>query len=227
MSTRIDCHTFSIFEPYSDQFLAGVTRRSMGSFKPGQPEFIERYAALELPEPAFANQIHSDFIIETSKPFYKSPEADGLMTKSKNLPLLTYIADCQGVIIFDPQEKAIAVVHSGWRGSAQNIIGKAIQKMVTHFSSKTSDLLVAISPSLGPCCAQFSDPFSELPPFCHPFIQDNRHVDFWSISQKQCEEMGILKSNIERSDICSRCDEHSFSHRRGDSGRMAVFAQLC
>jgi len=135
-------------------------------------------------------------------------------------------ADCQGVLIYDPKNEAVAAVHSGWKGSALNIIGKTIEKMKLKYGSDPQDLLVAVSPSLGPCCAQFSDPNKELPDFCKPFIKPNKHVDFWALTLHQLAEAGVTEDHIELSGLCTKCQPGYHSYRNGDSQRMGVFVKL-
>jgi len=180
----------------------------------------------EIPEAVMADQIHADDIVEVNEKPKIELRCDAFMTQKRGLPLMVKVADCQGVLIYDPKNKAIASVHSGWKGSALNIIGKTIAKMGGRYGSDPKDLRVAISPSLGPCCAEFSDPENELPTFCKPFIKPNRHVDFWALSKSQCLEAGVLEDQIEITRRCTKCEPGYFSYRNGDMQRMGVFVKL-
>ena len=170
--------------------------------------------------------MHGDSIIIVNEYPDKQLSGDAFITNKSNIPLAVKVADCQGVLMFDPVNKVIAAAHSGWRGSVLNIIGKTIQKMSDEFGSSSSDLLVGISPSLGPCCAEFSNPADELPAFVHPFIK-GRDVDFWSLSFNQLKKSGVHESNIELMNECTKCNPSEyFSHRNGNIGRMAVFISV-
>ncbi len=219
-------YQFKIFSTYKESLACGTTLRSMGSFERKDPKFLRNVEQLGLGEPVLAEQTHSDVIFKVDHLPETEPEGDAFVTRTKNLLLGAKSADCQGVVIFDPIREAVGVVHSGWKGSTQNIIGKTIQRMKKAFGSKGKDLLVGISPSLGPCCSEFSDPEEELPAFCHPYILDNKHVDFWSLSKKQCADEGMLESNVEVAGICTKCDPNYFSYRLGDDQRMMTFAKL-
>ena len=48
-------------------------------------------------------------------------ETDGLMTNVKDLPLITFYADCVPVFFYDPVKEVVAMNHSGWRGTVKNI----------------------------------------------------------------------------------------------------------
>lgn len=218
---------FKIFRPFSSQFKAGVTLKAMGSFKEDDPEFQSHVRALGLGQPVFLQQTHSDQVVEVeTMELSPQTEGDALMTDKKGLLLMVKVADCQGIVLYDSKKQVTAVVHSGWKGSVQNILGKTIRQMILTYQSHPSDLLLAVSPSLGPCCSEFTDPRRELPEFCHPFILAENHVDFWALSQKQATDEGVLPENIEISGCCTKCGPDFFSYRLGDVGRMAVFAKL-
>ena len=80
---------------------------------------------------------------------------DAVVTDLTQLALVIQVADCQAVMLADPQKKVIANVHSGWRGSIQDIIGRCVDVMVHRFGCDPRQILAGISPSLGPCCAEF------------------------------------------------------------------------
>ena len=88
----------------------------------------ERLPALQSPfsHYAFLNQTHSDSIYVVENPDNQG-EGDGLITKQKGLGLVVQTADCVPIFLISPTE--VAVVHSGWKGTAQNIVGKCIAQM--------------------------------------------------------------------------------------------------
>jgi len=200
---------FEILKPFSEKIESGVI-----------PD------AFLMEDAVMADQIHGDLIMEVEERPSEMPQCDAFITKQKNLPIMVKVADCQGILIYDPTTHSAATVHSGWRSSSLNILGKAVKRMQEVFGSSPTDLLACISPSLGPCCAEFSNPEIELPAFCYPFIGDNNHVDFWGLSIKQLQAVGVPQSQIELSGQCTKCQPGYLSHRKGDSGRMGVFAKL-
>ncbi len=72
---------------------------------------------------------------------------DGMVTNVSKLILTTVEADCVPVYMLDPVKKVIAMVHSGWRGTAGLITVDAINTMVKEYGSSCEDILVC----LGPC----------------------------------------------------------------------------
>jgi hypothetical protein len=165
---------------------------------------------------ASAVQVHGDqvTVVEdiTSDREYK--DTDALVTGQKGVGLLIQQADCQAVLLHDPQRKVIGAVHNGWRGSVANILGKTVRAMQEHFGTLPEDLRAVISPSLGPCCAEFVHYAKELPLPFHQWQVTANYFDFWAISRWQLRKAGVLDENIEAMGICTVCNEDFFSYRR-------------
>jgi hypothetical protein len=149
--------------------------------------------------------------------------ADALATDIAGIGLLIKVADCQSILLVDPASRVIANIHSGWRGSIQNIAGKTISRLKKRYGLNPAETLAAISPSLGPCCAQFINYRSEIPDKFHSFEVRPEYFDFWAISRRQLIAAGINIANIEISEkctVCGRADYFSYRAER-QTGRMA------
>jgi hypothetical protein len=181
-----------------------------------------------------AVQVHGTGIrvLENGKepdPFLQNEqEADAIVTDIKGLPLLIRTADCQSVLLFDPENNVIANIHSGWRGSVQDICGKTVDVMCEKFNTEPSTLLGGIGPSLGPCCAEFINWKKELPESFLPFKDSGNRFDFWGITTMQLVNKGMKKENIEKINMCTCCsDDTYFSYRRNKArGRLANVIML-
>jgi hypothetical protein len=177
-----------------------------------------------------AHQVHGKNIIIVDEKYLSMFEAetevadvDGFITNLKNVGLMAKSADCQAIMMFDPVKKVAAAVHAGWKGLAKDISGEAVRIMRQKFGVDPKNLLVGISPSLGPCCAFFSNPELELPNEFHRFIDDEKRVDLWNFSVEQLMKHGIRQSNIELARVCTMCGAgnkfFSFRRDRGITGR--------
>ena len=177
------------------------------------------------------NQVHRDSIyLVHKKPNIpiEIPDCDALITQIPNIALKITHADCQAAIFFDPLKRVVAIVHAGWRGNVQNIYMKTTTVLESQFGCKSKDLLVSISPSLGPDSSQFLNYQTELPESFWPFQVRPYYFDLWKISQWQLEEAGILPHHIEIAKICTYSNpDHFFSYRREKpNGCNATFAWL-
>ncbi len=177
-----------------------------------------------------ARQVHGDGILAIGAPPVKDQEYDGydaLITNQPGVGLMIQQADCQAVVLYDPVAHVVANVHAGWRGSAANIVARTIERMRADFGTDSSRVMAAISPSLGPCCAQFVNYPAELPPEFHPFQVRPGYFDFWAITRWQLQDAGVRSTNIRTTGICTRCDPNYFSYRReGQTGRVATVVAL-
>lgn len=155
-------------------------------------------------------------------------DVDGIMTATPGLTLMMKHADCQVAIFYDPMHHVIANIHAGWRGSVGNIYEKAIQSMHQAFGSDPADLLVCISPSLGPDEAEFIHYRSELPEKFWEFQVRPTYFDFWSISEHQLQVAGILPHHIEVARLSTYSNPYDFFSYRRDkiTGRHATCITL-
>jgi polyphenol oxidase len=186
------------------------------------------------PRLVFSRQVHGDTInivdeamleqCPPDAPFFQAPPGDALVTSLRSIALMVKVADCQAVLLVDPVREVIANVHSGWRGSVQELVTKTVRLMQKRFGSAAKDLLAAVSPSLGPCCGEFIHYEKELPRGLWPFQVRPHHFDFWAITRSQLLGAGLLPEHIEIAGRCTKCDIGDFFSYRGEkiTGRMAA-----
>jgi purine-nucleoside/S-methyl-5'-thioadenosine phosphorylase / adenosine deaminase len=182
-------------------------------------------------DPVFIEQVHGDDIIVLKNSATDMPllKADGIITSLKRKLLFIQIADCQSVMMFDPVKSVIANVHSGWRGSSKNIIGKCVDLMVKNFGTDPGDIVAGISPSLGPCCAEFINYKEEIPESLWKYkLKDDFKFDFWELSFYQLLQKGVRANNIENMNICTKCFSKTFFSYREEkqTGRFACVIGL-
>jgi len=147
-----------------------------------------------------------------------------MVTDVKGITLVIQVADCQPVFIYDPFRQVVGNVHSGWRGSINNIIGRTISVMESEFGCRARDLLASVGPSLGPCCSEFINYRTEIPMRFWNYRQKNNRFDFWCLSRDQLSAAGVLRKNISISNLCTSCRTDLFySYRKEkETGRFAA-----
>lgn len=170
---------------------------------------------------------HIKIINERKKDYseFIGSEGDGLITNIPNIVLATYHADCVPIYFLDIEEKVIGLAHGGWRGSFGNISGKMVQTMVEEFDSKPENLLVAIGPSIGPCCYEVSKDlgYRFVKRYCNfnnvLRKEDNKtYLNLWRINYLQIRAEGVIDENIILSNICTSCNLDRFYSYRGEQG---------
>ena len=153
---------------------------------------------------------------------------DSLITNTPQKFLVVQVADCQSILLYDPTMQVVSNIHSGWRGSINNIIGSTVQIMAAYFGCIPSDIIAGIGPSLGPCCAEFINYKKEIPEKYWQYKNADNHFDFWSASLDQLCQAGVLLENIHLSRICTKCNTDQFFSFRGEgtTGRFATLIGL-
>ncbi len=177
----------------------------------------------------FCRQVHGTDVAAIQTPvknidFPVVATADAMVTDQPGLLLTILTADCQAVMMFDPRRRVVANVHSGWRGSIANVIGATVRVMQRAFGCHPVDILAGVGPSLGPCCAEFTNYRREIPRSLWPYRVSDHHFDFWKLSHDQLTTAGLGADRIVLGRICTRCHpERFFSYRAGDrTGRFAA-----
>lgn len=164
-------------------------------------------------------------------PVEAETEADAIITDRTDLVIGVKIADCLGVLIYDPVHRVIAAVHSGWRGTAQNIVGATVLRLAEEWGSLPADLWVGLSPSASVRNYEVgTDVHNVLSAWCTPV--DGRPGHWWYNNQQavihQLQGAGVDPERISGSDICTMDDRRFHSHRRDRerAGRCFAFISL-
>ena len=200
------------FDTNNLSFGVGDNRRSVAD---NRERIIQKFGVTTL---ASAKQVHGDTICRVEKEEgnkeIRFEDCDAMLTNLAGVGLMIGHADCQAVVFFDPVKKVIAAAHSGWRGSVLNIAAKTVAAMEKDYNCRAGDIRAGISPSLGPCCAEFVNFRKELPPSFWKFQVKDNYFDFWQITRNQLQEFGIARENISASGICTSCSADYYSYRR-------------
>ena len=165
-------------------------------------------------------------------------DVDGLVTNVPGLVLSVFTADCVPVFLLDPRNRAIGLVHSGWRGTAGKIAGKAVERMGREYGTMPEDLICAVGPSICRDCYEVSSDVAEVFQKAFPgkdedFLIEKKNgkfqLDLWSCIRLILEEAGVPAENISITDICTCCNpDLLFSHRasHGRRGNLGAFLAL-
>jgi purine-nucleoside/S-methyl-5'-thioadenosine phosphorylase / adenosine deaminase len=169
-------------------------------------------------------QIHGDAVSRADSAL-NFAATDSLLTQRRNLLLTISVADCVPVLVFDGKIKAAAAVHSGWKGTAKNIVGKTANVLRHELNSNPEDIVAFIGPSAGACCYEVGEDVARH--FSERHLKGSGKPGKFKLDLKraiadQLIEAGIAERNIDVSERCSICDLnfHSFRRDGQSSGRM-------
>ncbi|MFO7259528.1 MAG: polyphenol oxidase family protein [bacterium] len=144
--------------------------------------------------------------------------ADGHATRAEGVLLTVSVADCVPVFLVDPEERAIALLHAGWRGTAAGILEAGVRALVGA-GSRPGALHMHCGPAIcGECY--------EVGPEVHaalglPAPTRPTPVDLRAVLVDRAMRLGLDPAKITVSEFCTRCGPSPFfSHRAGHTGRQ-------
>ena len=187
----------------------------------------------ELPYPVIqGHQVHDCKVAVIDRPSMTRVELEGFdafVTELPGVAIGVRTADCVPVLLYDPVNRVVAAVHSGWKGTVKHISQKAIDVMVREFRSKPEDLRAVIGPGIGPdsfqvgeeVVGQFRDagfPIGRIWSFMDAGdgtpMSGGHHIDLFEANRWLLEETGVNSSNIQTAMIDTYTDLSFFSARR-------------
>lgn len=214
--------------PLSDDVLAGLTttarptwrRSDLGDVLGVSPMLIRTL-----------HQVHGTTIIDADNDDLfrdgAEPEGDAIITERDEVILAVKVADCAGVLIYDPVSRRRAAVHSGWRGSAAGIVPHVLNELLRRGSSP-ENLHVALVPSAS---AALYPVRQDVARFFPRFVIPNTRIDgSWLFDNKAVIEDQLLRAGIRHTHLfidpaCTIADTTFHSWRRDGerAGRGLAF----
>lgn len=181
-------------------------------------------------------QEHTDIVREMGAEyrdcgFYISDSpVDGYVTNEAGIALCVFVADCVPILLADPKNRAVAAVHSGWRGTRAKITQNAVKMMEQKYSSEPKDIIAAIGPCIGACCYEVGrDVYDEfgVPEYFTPNADGKFMLDLVKANTAVLNEIGVL--SVECANECTFCKHDIYySHRytKGKRGNLAAMIQI-
>ena len=196
---------------------------------------VTNAAGIDMGAMALTCQEHTDVVREIDASykncgFYISDTAvDGYVTNQTDICLCVFVADCVPVLIADPKKRAVAAVHSGWRGTSKGITKNAVELMQKKYGSNPKDLVAAIGPCINKCCYEVGyDVYEQFakPEFFTP-RGDKFMLNLTGANIAVLNEAGVTK--VDACYECTYCkSDLYYSHRatNGKRGNMAAMIEI-
>lgn len=186
----------------------------------------------------FSKQIHGSKAVTVAEPDAGAGAfeldsaidgADALITTSKRLPLAILTADCVPVILVAPEQRIIAAVHAGWRGTLAGIVRITAERLLAETGVEAPQLLAFFGPAVRACsyeiAADLHGSFRKLYP---QIVGDEPVLDLTTVNIHQLITSGLDPDNIYDLGLCTYCHyDLFFSYRREQvTGRQAAIAMI-
>lgn len=173
---------------------------------------------------ALPRQVHGSTVRDIHEPgTYES--CDGLTTNDAHVFLVVSVADCLPIFLVDPEKRAIAAIHAGWRGSKSIVLLNAIRLMKNKYRTSADQLLAYMGPGAGVCCYEVGEDVSSQfeKRYLHHAVESRTNLDLKAFNKDLLLNAGVAEANIEVSDLCTICNPnllHSYRREGINSGRM-------
>lgn len=173
-------------------------------------------------------------------------EGDGIISDNTQQSVWVASADCNPVLIGDIETGRVAAIHAGWRGTAQKIVPRAIERFL-QFGSMKRNLRIAMGAAIAGEVYQVSEQVAaevgvsivsseeasntekilialqNLP--LSPLLEDSQpgrvRLDVRRVNAIQIEQLGISSEQIAIAPYCTyQQPEYFFSYRRSKEKKV-------
>ena len=162
--------------------------------------------------------VHGSDVARVDAPRDVVKDVDGLITNQPGIALFAAYADCYPIVLWDPEHRAVGLVHAGWRGTEADIAAEAVRAMAREFGSDPSKMKAAIGPGICGRCYEVSEEVATL--FDQRFVRDSAGgrylLDLAAANRAQLEEQGV--GEVFSLDLCTKETGFLPSHRRTPDG---------
>ena len=106
----------------------------------------------------YPHQVHGKDVLVVDEAFTTLPHAeqlaaldgvDAIITNVPGVAIAVTTADCVPVVLYDAEHRAVAAIHAGWRGTAQEIVRHTIDRMQQLYGTAATHLQAGIAPCIG------------------------------------------------------------------------------
>lgn len=167
------------------------------------------------------DQVHGDKIRilkqKEDVPEMMGSPGDAILSCVTGQPVGIRMADCVPILMAHPSGW-VGAVHAGWRGTAKEILAKALEKLKQDLSENIEDLILSIGPAISGEVYEVGNEVADV--FSHvgtDWIRpkgDKYLLDLKGINRQQALEAGVPESNIRIFPQCTFLDPAFYSYRR-------------
>ncbi len=215
----------------------GFSTRELGSMRRGESELLTpsrlefaRRLGLDGRRLTVAGAVHGTAVARIDEPRGAVEGVDGLVTQAPATPLFATFADCYPVVLHDPAQGAVALVHAGWRGTAGGVVRAAVDALSREYRSRPADLVAGIGPGICGACYEVGEDVAAV--FEASVVKPGARagkalLDLAEANRRQLIEAGLRPERIHVAGICTKETPELPSHRRQPDGtRFAAIVAL-
>ena len=164
------------------------------------------------------------------------PDCDGLITDEPGVPLCVFTADCVPVLFSEPEAGLVCAVHSGWRGTAGDMMGAAVAA-ITGVGGRIENIRAAIGPCIAKCCFETGPEVkqaveallgADAEGLCPPEegVPGKYMVDLKETNRRRLLQLGVPAAQIDVSEDCTMCRSDVYWSHRATGGVRGTMASI-
>lgn len=180
----------------------------------------------DAPRPwTWLRQVHGADVVVVEEPGqHAGSEADAAVTVTPGCALVVRTADCCPIVVTG--ERGVGVIHAGWRGLRDGIVGAAVEALRRL---DPSPLRAHLGPCIRPGCYEFDGPDrAEVLARLGPDADARTTWGTPAIDLPAGVRVALTRAGVDEIDDssgCTACDRRWYSHRaRGETERFATVA---
>jgi YfiH family protein len=179
--------------------------------------------ALGFSEAVHAAQVHGTRVLHHEAAgtagLFLADEADGHATRAPGVLLTVSVADCIPISLVDPERRAVALLHGGWRGVAAGIVERGIAELAARAGSHARSLYLHFGPAICGACYEVGPEVHEALGKARPSAA--QPIDLRAVAAERALGCGVPAAQLSISAYCTRCSGSPFfSHRAGCGERQ-------
>jgi len=198
-----------------------ITNSSFGHVGVGQPDFRQRFSETMGPEPKhliWMDQVHSptiQWIDEVAESEMILPKTDGVLTRQKDVLLITKTADCVPVLLWNEKEKVIGALHCGWKGFFAGIL-ESFARLCHERGLEMEDFYAFLGPHLRMKHFEVKEDFIQQAPTAKKvYIEHHQGKSFYNLTlgvKTTLNSLGLMRIEDHGIDTYSSPDFYSYRH---------------
>ena len=177
------------------------------------------------PRVVHARQVHGTqvrFHQQGPPGLHLAEPCDGHATSEPGVVLCVATADCVPVYVVDPECRAVAVLHAGWRGAASGVLERGLKVLEERTGADITRVHVHLGPAICACCYEVGPEVFEA--LRQHVPAQPTPIDLRAVLARRAIDVGIPQAQVTVSEHCTRCtDSGLFSHRGGDRERQVAY----
>ena len=162
--------------------------------------------------------VHGNVVERIDEPRDVVQGVDALITNQRGVTLFATFADCYPIVLWDPETRAAALVHAGWRGTVAGVGPAAVRALNKEYGSKPADIRAGIGPGICGRCYEVGHEVASR--FDSQFVSagdgDRFLLDLAAANRAQLEAAGV--GTVHTLGLCTKESSFLPSHRRSPDG---------